>query len=501
MFANESTGSLIFVITLVVIVLLSLILSIKIKKLRRMQSVIDDLKRSFDNMDEQAKLIVRTDIELNKLQEELDKKISGLYALQRLSRSISTTLEENQIFQKVSVDDLQDLGFEKAAAFQWSALEKRFAARLNLGYSADDMNTITSFIQANRDVYEGLIEKEQPLSSISHLPDPSLRENIKKIFRVHAFVVSPVLPREGDRGFLFVGTNSTETLMTEGDEELITILANQLGQALENARLFEKTWIAQQALEKKVEERTRQLTGALDEVKKISKRKTDFVSSVSHELRTPLTSIKGYASILLAGKLGNVPQEIKERLEKVNRHSDELVHMINDLLDISRIESGRMTMQQEQLSLREIADKIVDMLAVQLKDKRLELTEDIPANANKIFADRNQIERVFTNIIWNACKFTPEKGKISVRTHKEGEFVQIDVADTGCGIPESAQDAIFEEFYRVDNAINETVKGTGLGLALVKNIIEAHKGKLWVTSKEGKGSTFSFTLPQGEKNL
>jgi signal transduction histidine kinase len=172
--------------------------------------------------------------------------------------------------------------------------------------------------------------------------------------------------------------------------------------------------------------------------------------------------------------------------------------MINDLLDISRIESGRMTMQQEQLSLKDVLDKIQDMLAVQLKEKRIEFSVDIPANTNKIFADRNQIERVFTNIIWNAIKFTPEKGKITVGAHKEGDFVQVDIADTGCGIPESALDAIFEEFYRVDNSINEIVKGTGLGLALVKNIIEAHKGKIWVMSKEGKGSTFSFTLPQGK---
>jgi signal transduction histidine kinase len=495
---NDSVASLIFVVTLFAIVSLSVLLSIKIKKLRKLQSVVDGLKKSFDDMDEQAKLIVRTDIELNKLQEELDKKISGLYALQRLSRSISTTLEESQIFQKVSIDDLRDLGFEKAIAFSWSIQDKKFTPRMNLGYSPEETEIILSFIQANKETCEELIEKEQPLSSISHLPDPSLRENIKKIFRVRAFVISPVLPREGDRGFIFVGTNSAETLMTEGDEELITILANQLGQALENARLFEKTWIAQQALEKKVEERTRQLSGALDEVKKVSKRKTDFVSSVSHELRTPLTSIKGYAAILLAGKLGSVPQEIKERLQKINRHSDELVHMINDLLDISRIESGRMTMQQEQLSLKDVLDKIQDMLAVQLKEKRIEFSVDIPANTNKIFADRNQIERVFTNIIWNAIKFTPEKGKITVGAHKEGDFVQVDIADTGCGIPESALDAIFEEFYRVDNSINEIVKGTGLGLALVKNIIEAHKGKIWVMSKEGKGSTFSFTLPQGK---
>jgi len=317
-----------------------------------------------------------------------------------------------------------------------------------------------------------------------------------EIYQVNSFVISPILPKEGEKGFLFVGAENADASIDEGDEELITILANQLGQALENARLFEKTWHAHQELEQKVEERTRELTLALDEIQKISKRKSDFISAVSHELRTPLTSIKGYASILLTGKLGDIPLEVRERLDRINRHSDELAHLVNDLLDISRIESGKLTMKQETQDLRHIVERVFDLLSGQLKEKQLNFSFTFPDDANSVFADHSQIEHVFINLIGNAIKFTPVQGKIIICSQRIDQEIQVDITDTGCGIAEKDQEAIFEEFYRVDNAINETTKGTGLGLTLVKRIIEAHNGKIWIKSKEGSGSTFSFTLPQ-----
>jgi two-component system phosphate regulon sensor histidine kinase PhoR len=199
---------------------------------------------------------------------------------------------------------------------------------------------------------------------------------------------------------------------------------------------------------------------------------------------------------LLAGKLGNVPDEIKERLEKINRHSDELTHMVNDLLDISRIESGKVAMKREPQDLNYIVKTVLDLLSVQFKEKEISTPVEIKPEATTVMADRSQLERVFINILGNALKFTPVKGKISVSAKKVDDFVQIDINDTGCGLPSGEQEKIFEEFYRVDNAINETVKGTGLGLALVKRIIEAHNGKIWAKGSPGVGSTFSFTLPQ-----
>ncbi|MFA5144911.1 MAG: ATP-binding protein [Candidatus Omnitrophota bacterium] len=483
-------------IGLLAIAALAIMLTYKIETIRQLRAAFNSLKKSVDEMDEQAKLIVRTDMELSKTQEDLDKKLTGLYTLQRLSRTISTTLEENQIFKMMQGADLDELGFEKACVFLWNEVEKKFLPQMYIGYSQDETETIQSYVGLNKNKYLDLITAEKAVSSISLPIDAVFKEAKDRVFKVVSFIISPVLPKEGEKGFLFVGTQNIDTLINEGDEELITILANQLGQALENARLFEKTWRTQQALEKRVEERTRDLTNALNEVKIINNRKTDFVSSVSHELRTPLTSIKGYASILLTGKLGDIPSEIRERLDKINRHSDELVHLVNDLLDIARIESGRVVMKKESLELKNIIENVSDLLSMQLKERQIEFGYNISADANTISADRSQIERVFINLIGNAMKFTPPAGKITVSAHKAEKGVQIDITDTGCGIPEEAQEKIFEEFYRVDNLINQKAKGTGLGLAVVKHIIEAHDGKIWVKSKFNSGSTFSFTIPQ-----
>jgi signal transduction histidine kinase len=467
----------------------------KIEQIKELQAAVDKLKKSLEEMDEQAKLIVRTDIELNKTQEELDKKVAGLYALQRLSRAISVSLEENQIFKAIEAAYIEELGFEKACGFLWNDKENKFVSHLNIGYSEEEIGKIKSFVGLDKDVFLDLIKSEKTVSSISATPGSDFGDKIKNVFTVNVFVISPILPKEGSKGFFFVGTENVDIAITEGDEELITILNNQIGQALENARLFEKTWRAQQELEKKVEERTRELTFALEEVKKVSKRKTDFISSVSHELRTPLTSIKGYAAILLEEKLGHLPTEVKERLARINHHSDELAHMVNDLLDIARIEAGKTVMKIEEQNLKTIVDTVYDLILIQCKNKNIDLVSEVSKNIPSVMVDRNQIERVLINLLGNAIKFTPQNGKITIKANRKNGMVQIDVQDTGIGIPPDALSSIFEEFYRVDNPINQQEKGTGLGLSLVKYIIEAHKGKIWVESKFGKGSTFSFTIP------
>lgn len=480
----------------VVAISLALIIADKMDRIKKLHAQIDHLKTSLNEMDEQAKLIVRTDLELNKTQEELDKKVTSLYTLQKLSRAISTTLEENQIFRMIDPAYLKDLGFEKSCIFLFSEEARDFHLVLNIGYLGEDIRNIESQVSRDKESYLELTRANKTVSAISGAGLAALARKIAETFKTSSFILSPVTPKEGNTGFLIVGTDNTDINLTPGDEELITIVANQIGQALDNARLFEKTWRAQQDLEKKVEERTRELKVAFEEVKLISKRKTDFISAVSHELRTPLTSIKGYASILLTGKLGDLPEDIRSRLEKINRHSDELTHMVNDLLDIARIESGRVIMKREQNNLKDIIIQVADLLSVQLKEKQLGLSYDIPAEANTVFVDASQVSRVLINIVGNALKFTPPKGEISIRCTKKDGMIQVDISDTGCGIPEEAREAIFEEFYRVDNSINQEAKGTGLGLSLVKRIIEAHGGKIWVKSTIGAGSTFSFTLPQ-----
>ncbi|MBU1998735.1 MAG: ATP-binding protein [Candidatus Omnitrophota bacterium] len=483
----------------IAIIILASLLFFKNEKETKLKSESEKLKKTIKDMDGQAKLILRTDLELNKAQEELDKKMASIYALQEISRAMSNTLEEDKIFKSMDITHLKDLGFEKCLIFLWGEKEQRFNLYLNIGYTQTEEAEIADRINSKKENFTKLILKEQPFTLSSMPADLMSKDWINKIFNVSYFIISPLLPQEGSKGFLFVGTQRPSALITDGDEDSIFILANQIGQSLGNARLFEKSWKAQQQLEKKVEERTRQLSIALEEVQQISKRKNDFISSVSHELRTPLTSIKGYAALLISGQLGEVPEAVRQRLEKINLRSDELVQFINDLLDIARIESGRVAMKKEPHDLHKIIEEIRDTLLVILQDKQIDFNVLASEGPIIVSIDYGQIKRVFINLVNNAIKYTPNQGKITVEAERkeEDKLVKISIIDTGCGIPEAAQKGLFQEFYRVDSTINQEVKGTGLGLALVKNIIEAHEGMIWVKSKPGAGSTFSFSLPLG----
>ncbi|MFH1655879.1 MAG: GAF domain-containing sensor histidine kinase [Candidatus Omnitrophota bacterium] len=484
--------NLIGFVSLFTAVCLMIILIGKIGQIRQLQKSLDKLKRSFDQLDEQAKLIVKTDLELNKTQEELDKKVAGLYTLQKISRLVSTTLDEDEIFRRIQQPIISELGFEKCFVLMYDK-KRQFCSKICSGYSKDELDKILSLLKSES--LMDLVRKEGKMLSSLDISEPN-RKKIANILHMTYFIISPVITQDGIEGIFFVGNGPGSIPLTEGDQDMISILATQFGQSLENARLFEQVYRSSQELEKKIKQRTKELADALEEVKKISKIKSDFVSAVSHELRTPLTSIKGYASILMTGKMGDIPNAVKERLEKINKHSDSLVELINDLLDISRIESGRVDMKFESENIKDIVDTVADLLGPQIKAKQIKLNLELPEGLANVLIDHSQIERIFINLIGNAIKFTPEKGSITVNAQDITDKVQINVADTGMGISQTDKKKIFDEFYRVDNVLNQSLKGSGLGLSLVKYIVEAHKGKIWVESQLKKGTTFSFTLPK-----
>jgi len=217
---------------------LTVMLIFKMKKIEELNSYVAHLKRSLDEIDEQAKLILRTDIELNKIQEELDRKIIALYALQRISREISTTIDESEIFAHIKDSHIEDMGFEKALIFLWNEKKKKFTEVFNLGYNPQELESIIEDL--DNDFYLKIMETNQTISSFS-CSDEQLKEKIKNLFKVNSFVITPLLPKEGNRGFVFVGREAMDTMLTAGNEELIIIFANQLSQTLDNARLFEKT--------------------------------------------------------------------------------------------------------------------------------------------------------------------------------------------------------------------------------------------------------------------
>ncbi len=484
-------------ILLMILAVLVFFLIIKSDQVKTLEGSLNKMTRSFNELDEQAKLIVKTDLELNKAQEELDKRLNGLNALQKTSRLISTTLDEEEIFRRLDQPLMSELGFEKNLVLMYDA-DKKLHCRIESGSSKEEISAIISQLEKDRNLSSALKEGH----TFSSLSTPKQhKEKITQLFDVEHFILAPILTQDGIIGVVFVGNRSDTSTVTEGDEELLSILANQIGQSLENAQLFEQVYRSRQELESNIQERTKQLASALEEVKKISKMKTDFISAVSHELRTPLTSIKGYASLLMSGKIGSVPPEVKDRLGKINKHSDNLVKLINDLLDISRIESGKVEMVFAKTPVATMLENVRDLLTPQMKDKNIQLIVQIADNIPPITIDRSHFERVFINLVGNAIKFTPENGKITIEAKLDQENVIFTVTDTGIGIKKDDLEKLFDEFYRVDNEINQNVKGSGLGLSLAKNIVEAHQGTIWVTSKVGIGTTFHFSIPLERKEL
>jgi PAS domain S-box-containing protein len=231
-------------------------------------------------------------------------------------------------------------------------------------------------------------------------------------------------------------------------------------------------------------------------LKDLDKMKSDFVSNVSHELRTPLTSIKGSVDNMLDGLTGSLNEKQIRYLARIKSNTDRLSRLINDLLDLSKIEAGRIDLRPATLPLTILAAEITEHLKPMAAEKliRIEVSSSDPSVT--VWADRDKVTQVLMNLIGNAIKFTPEAGKVTVAIEKNGsDWVQISVGDTGPGIFPGETRKIFAKFYQIENLDKQRPKGTGLGLAISKALVEMHGGKIWVESELGSGSTFSFTLP------
>ena len=239
----------------------------------------------------------------------------------------------------------------------------------------------------------------------------------------------------------------------------------------------------------------------------IEQMKSEFVSLVSHELRTPLTSIKGFISLILDGKTGEINQKQQESLGRALRQSERLAELINDLLDISRIEAGRFEMKREQLQIDTIAERRIEELRPQADEKAISLLLERPSILPVMIGDADRIGQVFINLIDNAIKYTPDNGKVTVKISKssqngnpEGDGFHVEVIDTGPGIPAEEREKVFDKFRQLGSVQTRQQGGSGLGLSIAAGIVEAHGGKLWVdTGDNGQGSNFQFFIPiEGE---
>jgi two-component system phosphate regulon sensor histidine kinase PhoR len=231
----------------------------------------------------------------------------------------------------------------------------------------------------------------------------------------------------------------------------------------------------------------------LTRIRQLENTRREFVANVSHELRTPLSLIKGYVETLMDGAITD-PELSAKFLQTIERHSNRLTNLIEDLLTISRLESGQITLQMKSILLRPFASSLIGELQTRAKERGTTIVNEIPDQLTGR-ADPDRLEQVFVNLVENAIKYGRANGRVTVKGRTLNGHVELCVADNGPGIPAEARERIFERFYRIDKARSREAGGTGLGLAIVKHIVQSHGGKVWVESGPGQGAHFYFTLP------
>ena len=226
----------------------------------------------------------------------------------------------------------------------------------------------------------------------------------------------------------------------------------------------------------------------------LERMKSDFVSNITHELRTPLAAIKGATDLILGGLEGSVNPGQKRFLKIIKGNTERFIKLINNLLDISKIEAGKIKMNPTKQSIRPVIFEVLDSLKPLVNEKKLILETKIPERTETIKFDRDRIFQVLVNLVSNAIKFTPEKGKITMEVQEFSDRVDVNVSDTGIGIAPEDLSRVFDRFYQVNSSTTKTAAGTGLGLVICKDIINAHRGEIWVISEVGKGTKFTFSL-------
>ncbi|MCH7621690.1 MAG: hybrid sensor histidine kinase/response regulator [Chloroflexi bacterium] len=235
-----------------------------------------------------------------------------------------------------------------------------------------------------------------------------------------------------------------------------------------------------------------------EELEEASRAKTQILSTATHELKTPLTSIIGYIDIILMrqNKVGPLNEKQQRYLQTAQRNSYRLKSLVDDLLDISRIESGGLELTPAELELWPEIEEIVTGMQTQLNDKNIDLVLDIPQDICPVLADKLRLGQVISNLLSNACKYSPQGARVTIRAREEDAGVRIDVSDTGIGISPEDQERLFTKFFRADNSSTREVSGSGLGLYITKHLIEAHGGRIWASSQIGQGTTFSINWPK-----
>jgi two-component system, NtrC family, sensor kinase len=413
---------------------------------------------------------------------ELGSLSRDMEQLYRLSTTLQEPLSLKEQLRRV-LEEATRMGLlDRIYVWAMSPEGDRLVNLAGAGFAEDEWKDFEDFeiplveagamYKAFREGRPLLFDDDKPLS-----PDLYLKpQYLLKGLRTNRFLVIPMIAR-GQTVGVFAGDNKPSgRQIPPGTAELLQTFASHAAVAIANARLFQT-----------IEDKSRELELA-------GRHKSEFLANMSHELRTPLNAIIGFSEVLSEGMFGDINEKQTEYLGDILEAGRHLLSLINDILDLSKIEAGRMELESADFDLPSAIENALILVRERASRRGIALQRTIDERLGMIRADERKVKQVLLNLLSNALKFTSEGGRIDVRTRLRDDVAEISVSDTGVGIAPEDQEAVFEEFRQV-GAAEKKAEGTGLGLALSRKFIELHGGRIWVKSQVGVGSTFTFTLP------
>jgi signal transduction histidine kinase len=367
-------------------------------------------------------------------------------------------------------------GTEAGTIYEFDDQQQELLMRSTYGIEDIAIAALRGHVGISEPTIDQAVKEREPVQ-ISDLQviSPTPARIIAARAGYRSLLVVPLLGRDHVIGALVVRRKATGAF-PQTTVDLLKTFAAQSVLAIQNAHLFTE-----------IDEKSRQLEIA-------SQHKSLFLANMSHELRTPLNAILGYTELILDNIYGDTPEKMREVLERLQLNGKHLLGLINDVLDLSKIEAGQLTLSLADYSLKDIVHTVFTAVESLATGKKLPLTIDVAPNLPIGHGDERRLAQVLLNLVGNAIKFT-DNGEVAIKaTTADGSFT-VAVGDTGPGIAPSDQGKIFEEFKQADNSVTKRKGGTGLGLSIAKRIIEMHGGRIWVESEVGKGSIFAFTIP------